>query len=291
MFGAIKKLIEYLVDEKILTENLYLYTKRKLNAPSPKYKEDIAKIVFTPEQYQKLFELAKHRCYLDYAIFNTMFWGMLRRCETIGMKISDIDFKNELIHIREETAKGGKKATIHIATECLNILHYYIDNIRDTPKKKKWNDILFLRNGRKLTPTSIWEIHQLYQKKLDFKVSTHMWRHTGITEYAKRQKDLKVLQRQARHSNINTTMRYINYTDDFHKDAYKDFSNSIFKPEKDTKPSQSPIKEHENQPQDTYIAKPQQQPFNDIDNEIKILQSKLNELMNKKYDKSRMEIQ
>lgn len=86
----------------------------------------------------------------------------------------------------------------------------------------------------------MWEIHKIYREKLGFYITSHMWRHTGITEYANVEKDVKIVQKQVRHDDVNTTMRYINYSRGVYEKSYKKFEEVFTKNKKETKPEPNP---------------------------------------------------
>jgi len=249
-YASVKKFITFLVDQETLDEGIEGIAHRRLKAPKMQFDEDdITHLVLQPEQFNKVFELAEQRNPMHYAMFKIMFYCQLRRCEVIGLKISDIKPEIRKLKIRGEIAKGGKRATINISKECLDILDNYINkNLRDNPRYPEDKDILFLREGVPISKTKMWEMHRFYSQKLGFKITPHMWRHTGITEYAKKEKDLEMVRKQARHDNINITKRYINYGKQVYEESYhRVFSNN----QEDKKPQPQ-------QPQDTYIANPQE---------------------------------
>jgi integrase len=254
VYGAIKSYITFLVDEAILDEGMEAIARRTLSAPKMQHDEDnISNLVLLPEQFNRVYEVSKNRNFMHYAMFKTMFWGQARRCEVIGLKISDVDFDNFKITYREEIAKGGKKATVNLSKECIDILKEYIEYYRGIPKKKEFSDILFLREGYPVSRTMIYEIHKEYSQILGFKIHPHMWRHTGITEYAKVEKDSKIVQKQARHDDVNITMRYINYTYEVYEKSY----HEKFAKQKPIDESTTEKKPDKPKPQDTYIANPE----------------------------------
>jgi integrase/recombinase XerD len=247
MYGAIKKFIEFLADSEIIDDGIESIARRKLKAPKLKYdEENIERLVIKPVDFNKIFELSKKKNYMHFALFKTMFWIMARRCEVLGLKIDDIDTRNMKVTFREEIAKGGKRATVNISKECLDILDYYIKNIRGKPKKEKFSDILFLRDGQPLSRTKMFEINKTYAEELDIELTPHMWRHTGITEYAKVEKDVKLVQKQARHEDVNITMRYINYAKGTYEKSYHEkfakCNSNIDEPVVNTKKSE-PLEE------------------------------------------------
>ena len=237
LYGSVKKFLEYLVEKKIIDESVDTFARKKLKAQVKKGNTDdgsnLSKKVLSPEKFQKIFEIAKKRNYRDFALFKTMFWIMSRRCEIINIEFRDIDWEKRKFHYRD-FAKGGKEAIVNISDEAIEIIQYYRDNIREEPKKEEDRDIIFLRDGHRFSETKVWELHQIYKKLCRFHLTSHMWRHTGITEYAKVEKDVKKVQHQARHSDVNTTMKYINYASgDFEKSYHEKFAKSQSKSESD----------------------------------------------------------
>jgi len=152
---------------------------------------------------------------------------MLRNTETRLLEISDFNWKNKKLKIRGEIAKRGKPTTINLSQECLDILQEYIKKYREKPWYPEDTDILFLRDGVRLSRTKMHELHKEYETLLGFRVKPHKWRHTGITEYARVEKDVKIVQRQARHSITDTTLRYINYATEEYENSYANFERKI----------------------------------------------------------------
>lgn len=284
MYGAVKKYITYLADNEVVADALESVARRRLKAPKLKHDEDnIDKLVLKPEKFKQIFTLSKQSNFMHYALFKTMFWSQARRCEILGLKISDIDFDNRKITFREEIAKGGKRATVNIAQECLDILREYIDKVRDNPKNEDCSDILFLHNGKPLTRNRIWDIHNVYGEKLGFHITIHQWRHTGITEYAKVEKDLKLVQKQARHDDVNITMRYINYAKGTYDKSYHEkFAKSKpeLKPESD-KPSKH-IEPKPQPPKELY-ASPQEESQDIMIQKLKDENDKLKAQLNNQF--------
>ena len=88
---------------------------------------------------------------------------------------------------------------------------------------------MFLREGRRLSKTMTHEINKEYKTLSGTNIHSHMWRHSGITEYAKYEKDIKKVQTQARHDDPITTMRYINYATQEYEQSYRNFEESLTK--------------------------------------------------------------
>ncbi len=229
-YGAVKKYVDFLIYSEILPEEFYGATLRRLKAPKLKFNEDnLDTLVLQPDKFEKLFDIAQKRDYTHYAMYKTAFWCQLRRCEIRGIKFSDINAERQKITIRKEIAKGGKEATIQISQECLDILNEYKDGYRPEPRKED-EDIIFLYIDRIYSNCKIWEMTKLYRQLAAIpEYHFHMWRHTGITEYAKIEKDIKKVQKQARHEDPATTMRYINYASEIYEQSYNAWEHAYAK--------------------------------------------------------------
>lgn len=113
------------------------------------------------------------------------------------------------------------------------------------------------------------EIHKEYKTLSGTNIHSHMWRHSGITEYAKYEKDIKKVQTQARHDDPITTIRYINYATKEYEDSYHKFA------EQHTKKPQTSIPI---EPPKPTISETQQSPqLEDIVKQLRELQYKVRE--------------
>jgi integrase len=268
-YGAIKKYISFLIDQEILPEEFYGVVLRRLKAPKLQVNEtNLDELVLTPEQQEQIYNIAKQTNYMHYAMFKTAFYGMLRRCEFIGLNIDDIQWENKKLKLRAEITKGGKPATINLSQDCLDILNDYIVKYRDNPRKGH-EKALFLREGRRLSRTMTHEIHKEYKKRTGINIHTHMWRHSGITEYAKYEKDVKKIQTQARHDDPVTTMRYINYANKDYEDSYHKFAEQHMKKPQPLIPIEPPRR--------TTIETTQSPQLEDIARQLQELQLKVRE--------------
>lgn len=227
-YGAVKKLIEYFEDANIINEGFYGVALRTLKAPKIQVDENNLDIlVLKDDELQNLFEVSKKNNYRDYAIFKTAFWCMLRRIEILGLNYSDVDFKNKKLHLRAEITKGGKPDTINISQVCLDIIKEYWEKYRPKPNAEN-QDTLFIYEDRRISRNKLWEMVKIYKAMCNLpEFHFHMMRHSGITAYAKVEKDVKIVQKQARHSDAETTLRYINYTNKEHETAYNNFEKMI----------------------------------------------------------------
>ncbi len=240
-YGAVKQYINFLIDKNLLKEEFYGIVLRTLKAPKlTRDKTNIAKLVLSPDQLQRLFDIAKKTNYMHYAIFKLAEWSALRRCEVLGLNISDIKWNIQSIDLRPEITKGGKPKLQWTSKEALDILKEYIEKFRITPSEN-CKDALFIYDSRRLSRTKLWEMVLQYRELAKLPgLHFHQIRHTGITEYARYEKDIEKVKDFARHDDINTTQLYINYARGEYEGSLKSYEES-----RTNKPEPTPLKKPE----------------------------------------------
>ena len=111
---------------------------------------------------QEVSLLLSHACKKPrhYAIVATLYSTGLRISELVDLKVSDIDSKNMLLHVRQ--GKGGKDRQVQLSADLLEILRNYYRSCHVKPK-----DWLFpgkSGNVRMHTSTVQRYIHRLTEK-------------------------------------------------------------------------------------------------------------------------------
>ena len=104
------------------------------------------------------------------------------RSELSGLSIQDIDWKRELISIRQ--GKGGKDRYVPISKRALRWIKYYLDNARVKLSISMHQHALFLSTrGQAMCPASVTRIVTAYIKKsgIGKAGSSHLFRHTCAT--------------------------------------------------------------------------------------------------------------
>jgi integrase/recombinase XerD len=140
-----------------------------------------------------------------YAIVATLYSTGLRIGELIDLKITDIDSKNMLLHIRQ--GKGGKDRKVQLSTGLLNDLRDYYRSCFVKPKE--W---LFPgRNGERMHPCTVQRlIHRLTEEAgMKKKITPHSFRHSFATHLLEDGTDLRTIQALLGHSDIHTTEKYL----------------------------------------------------------------------------------
>lgn len=136
----------------------------------------------------------------------------LRREELRSIQIKDIGSDNML----RVLGKGDKERYVGLNKDVRKSLNDYL-KVRDSN-----SDYLFIsRNGNQISKRALYDIVKKYVKKakLEYKnISPHTLRHTAGTIIYGITKDIRAVQKQLGHSNINTTEIYTHIDN---KEIYK----------------------------------------------------------------------
>ena len=253
VYSAINKYIQHLREDGILDITRDELEDMKLKPPQM---ESRVKHPMTKEQVERVFEIASINP-MHLAIFMTFYYGMLRRSEICSLNLEDIHFEKKKLDILD--AKGGRNAQINIHPRCLEALKDYIYNYREEPRKEH-EKAVFLYDGRRLSKTKLFQINKTYKYKAgfpdDFKFHTHIWRITGITHFAMKEKDIKKLMAQTRHKDTGVLMGYINYTDKEITDAYMEAFDNPTPKKPDITPTPEPKPKAKPKDDEVMIQKP-----------------------------------
>lgn len=184
------------------------------------------------EQYNQLIE----NCNLlrDKIIIALMFEGGLRIGETLGIQISDISFRENMIYItpREDNpnevyVKNHKGGYIVLPNYVFKWIRDYI--LEDLDNFDSNYLFLNLKRGKVGEPIKEVTIEKLFERlseKVGYKVTPHMCRHGFATERSIAGWDVKQIQQCLRHKNISTTSLYINLNQEIELKRLKDFYKS-----------------------------------------------------------------
>lgn len=154
----------------------------------------------------------------DRAMIELLLCSGIRVSELAGLKINDVDFINKSILIRE--GKGGKQRVVYITDICLIYLQKYIKTRNDS-----LSYLFITKNKTPMRKDTIENaLRTLGQKSNVFNVHPHRFRRTFATNMYKRGMDIRSIQKLMGHSNINTTMVYINATEEKVNAEYRKYA-------------------------------------------------------------------
>jgi site-specific recombinase XerD len=130
------------------------------------------------------------------ALVELVYSAGLRSAEAVGLDLGDIDFEQELVHVRQ--AKGGKERVVPLGEEAALWLARYLRDARPVLAAGA-NDALFLSaRGRRLDTSTLRRIVP----------HPHRLRHAFATHLLDGGADLRTIQELLGHSSLSTTQVY-----------------------------------------------------------------------------------
>lgn len=143
--------------------------------------------------------------------------------ELLGVRYAtDIDYERHLLYVnfREDNENGARaknaeyrKAKISDAT--FEILQFYIEEYKDLIFQQEYLIINISGDyaGKPMQDSGVYALMERLQKKTGIKVTPHMLRHYFANARRKAGWKLELISQALGHRNIETTMRYLNISD------------------------------------------------------------------------------
>jgi site-specific recombinase XerD len=129
------------------------------------------------------------------ALVELVYSAGLRSAEAVGLDLQDVDFEQELVHVR---GKGGKERAVPLGEEAAYWLSRYLRDARASLARGA-NDALFLSTrGRRLDTSTLRRLTP----------NPHKLRHAFATHLLEGGADLRVIQELLGHSSLSTTQIY-----------------------------------------------------------------------------------
>lgn len=161
-------------------------------------------------QLIRAIDLSKPEGERNRAILETLYGCGLRVSELIGLRISDLYFKEDFIKV---TGKGDKQRFVPISEVNKKYITIYSNEVRvHQPIQKGFEDILFLnRRGRQLSRAMVFTIIKQLAEHigLNKNISPHTFRHSFATHLLENGADLRAIQQMLGHESITTTEVYM----------------------------------------------------------------------------------
>jgi integrase/recombinase XerD len=130
------------------------------------------------------------------ALVELVYSAGLRSAEAIGLDLADVDFEQELVHVRR--GKGGKERVVPLGEEAALWLARYLRDARPALARGA-NDAFFLSaRGRRLDTSTLRRIVP----------HPHRLRHAFATHLLDGGADLRTIQELLGHSSLSTTQVY-----------------------------------------------------------------------------------
>jgi site-specific recombinase XerD len=130
------------------------------------------------------------------ALVELVYSAGLRSAEAVGLDLGDVDFEQELVHVRR--GKGGKERVVPLGEEAAHWTARYLREARPELVRGA-NDALFLSvRGRRLDTSTLRRLAP----------HPHRLRHAFATHLLEGGADLRTIQELLGHSSLSTTQIY-----------------------------------------------------------------------------------
>ena len=130
------------------------------------------------------------------ALVELVYSAGLRSAEAVGLDLGDVDFEQELVHVRR--GKGGKDRVVPLGEEAAYWTGRYLHEARPALARGA-NDALFLStHGRRLDTSTLRRVAP----------HPHRLRHAFATHLVEGGADLRTIQELLGHSSLSTTQIY-----------------------------------------------------------------------------------
>ena len=206
--------------------HFYLYKKYKL--------EDITEHLENPRFYKKIpdvlsieevdslldIPLRNNYDYRNKAMLELIYATGLRVSELVNLEINNIDLEEGIVRC---FGKGNKERIVPIGEVALKYLKIYLTYYRDSLKKKKLSNKVFLNNhGCGMTRQGFFKILKVIAKEkgIEKNITPHMLRHSFATHLLNNGADLRSIQMMLGHTNLSTTQIYTTVNNQVLKENY-----------------------------------------------------------------------
>jgi len=217
--SSLKRFYIYYVREgRVLEDPAAVIDAPKLgrSLPSTLSEEDVESLLEAPDILTAIG-------YRDRAMLELLYASGLRVSELVGLKLSEINFRQGLVRV---TGKGDKDRLVPIGEEALVWLQDFIECWRLDILGERQTDSVFPTNrGTGMTRQAFWYLIKRYAVKAGItkSLSPHSLRHAFATHLLNHGADLRVVQLLLGHSDLSTTQIYTHIAKERLKDVHEKF--------------------------------------------------------------------
>ena len=159
----------------------------------------------------------------DLAIVGLMLLQGLRSAEVLGLNPDDVLLSEGQLRVR---GKGGKLRFLPLAPETVQLLEHYMRLERPNP----CSAALFVSlkgpaRGQRMTPAGLRSLFRHHRRTTGVKIANpHRFRHTFASDMLRAGVSLPALMRLMGHSDIQTTLLYVQVTP---QDVYLEYARAV----------------------------------------------------------------
>jgi integrase/recombinase XerC len=130
------------------------------------------------------------------AIVELVYSAGLRSAEAVALDLGDVDFEQELVHVRH--GKGAKDRVVPLGEEAAHLLAAYLHSARPELARGAINAFFLSANGRRLDTSTLRRLVP----------HPHRLRHAFATHLLEGGADLRTIQELLGHASLSTTQMY-----------------------------------------------------------------------------------
>ncbi len=130
------------------------------------------------------------------ALVELVYSAGLRSAEAVSLDLGDVDFEQELVHVRH--GKGGKDRVVPLGEEAARLVALYLREARPLLARGAENALFLSARGRRLDTSTL-------RRTV---AHPHRLRHAFATHLLEGGADLRTIQELLGHASLSTTQRY-----------------------------------------------------------------------------------
>lgn len=197
-------------DEPDMPRSPLGYGRRK-RVPMPKVEQKRINYV-KPAEFRRVLaaiDLATWKDHRDYAMMQVLFWCGLRRSECAGLWVKDVDFEDELVHVR--AGKGAKDRDVPLAHEVQAAIQAYLSARPVWPGPELWLGEDTKTHQGVAGPLSSNGLRLMLERRSRQaglrRLNAHAWRHGFAMTMLNAGVDMSAVSAMMGHSSIAVTER------------------------------------------------------------------------------------
>jgi site-specific recombinase XerD len=130
------------------------------------------------------------------ALVELVYSAGLRSAEAVGLDLGDVDFEQELVHVR--SGKGAKDRVVPLGEEAAHLVARYLHEARPLLARGAENALFLSARGRRLDTSTLRRLVP----------HPHRLRHAFATHLLEGGADLRTIQELLGHASLSTTQMY-----------------------------------------------------------------------------------
>ena len=221
IYSVVRKISSIKTFHRYLS-SMYEINDVSIDIDTPRFYKKLPNIL-TIEEVENLLNIKLETAfdYRNKAMLEVMYATGLRVSELVNLELNNVNLDEGYVRC---FGKGNKERIVPLGEIALKYLKIYIDDYRDSLKKRYLCDKIFLNNhGKGITRQGFFIILKeiAEEKGINKNITPHMLRHSFATHLLNNGADLRSIQVMLGHSNLSTTQIYTNVSNEVLKENYE----------------------------------------------------------------------